>query len=290
LPALVHATEHLDRIAATAGGALQSLDPDTYTCSRSYEVARLAAGSAEALASTVMRGELDAGFLAVRPPGHHAERDRAMGFCLLNNVAVAAASMLRKGLARRVAIVDFDVHHGNGTQQIFWESPEVLYLSSHQFPFYPGSGDFLEVGAGRGKGLTVNFPLPAGRNDAFFELLYQRLACPILLEFKPDLIVVSAGYDAHGLDPLGGMKMTAEGFGCLSSMLCRVAAETCRRRILFVLEGGYDLKALTASVEATLDAMLGQRRFEPSREAVDGFADYEKRVRGHLAPYWKCMA
>ena len=284
----VHSAEYVDRIRATRGLPLQDLDPDTHTSARSYEVASLAAGSAVRLLQLMQEGQVPAGFALIRPPGHHATRNRAMGFCLFNNAAVAAEWAIQERLAGRVAILDFDVHHGNGTQEIFWTRPDVLYLSSHQFPHYPGTGAFTEVGAGEGQGFTVNFPVPAGRDDAFFVRLYSELAVPILEQFKPDLILVSAGYDTYVHDPLAGMKMTADGFGAIAGAIVGEAKKLCRGRVLFLLEGGYDLKGLTDGVKATLDAALGRRDFadvlkKQSRE----FETYRKTAIRHLRDYWR---
>ena len=204
----VHSEEHLRRIMATAGQGPQALDSDTFTGANSYETALLMAGSAIELVELLEAGELDSGFVLGRPPGHHAERDRAMGFCLFNNVAIAAQAAINLGVAKRVAVVDFDVHHGNGTQNIFYGRSDVLYVSSHQHPFYPGTGLQEELGAGEGRGLTINLPLKAGSGDFLYSKLYADLVSPILLEYDPDLILVSAGFDAHEDDPLGGMEVS----------------------------------------------------------------------------------
>jgi acetoin utilization deacetylase AcuC-like enzyme len=251
-------------------------------------VACLAAGSPVRLLELMREGRIDAGFSLARPPGHHATPTRAMGFCLFNNAAVAAEWAIQEQLAGRVAILDFDVHHGNGTQEIFWTRSDVLYLSSHQSPHYPGTGAFSEVGAGAGQGFTVNFPVPARRDDAFFVRLYNDLAVPILEQFQPDLILVSAGYDTHANDPLAGMRMTADGFGAIASALTAAASRLCRRRILFLLEGGYDLRALTEGVQATIDGVLGQRDFSKliAKRSRD-FEAYRNMAIPHLRDYWK---
>jgi len=284
----VHSAEYVSWIRATRGLPEQDLDPDTHTSPRSYDVACLAAGSAVRLLELMREGRVEAAFSLARPPGHHATRTRAMGFCLFNNAAIAAQWAIEEKFARRVAILDFDVHQGNGTQEIFWTRPDVLYLSSHQFPHYPGTGAFSEVGAGAGQGFTVNFPVPAGRDDAFFVRLYNDLAAPILEQFKPDLILVSAGYDTHEKDPLAGMKMTADGFGAIAAVLCVAARTLCQGRLLFLLEGGYDLKGLTEGVQATIDAVLGRRDFtkvlaKRSRE----FEAYRAKATPYLRDYWK---
>jgi acetoin utilization deacetylase AcuC-like enzyme len=284
----VHSPEHVNRIRATQGLLRRDLDPDTHTSPRSYEIACLAAGSPVHLLQIMREGRIDAGFSLARPPGHHATPTRAMGFCLFNNVAVAAEWAIQEQLARRVAILDFDVHHGNGTQEIFWTRPDVLYLSSHQFPHYPGTGAFSQVGAAAGKGFTVNFPVPAGRGDAFFAHLYRDLALPILEQFKPDLILVSAGYDTHESDPLAGMRMTTDGFGAIGSVLSAAARALCRGRILFLLEGGYALKGLTEGVLSTIDGALGRRDFtEVLATKVREFETYRAAAIKYLGDYWK---
>jgi acetoin utilization deacetylase AcuC-like enzyme len=239
----VHDAEHIETIVSARGRSAM-LDPDTFTSPESDDVGRLAAGAVLTAIDAVLGGPRGTrGFALVRPPGHHAEADRAMGFCLYNNIAVGAAAA-RAGGIERVAVVDFDVHLGNGTQWIFYEDPSVLFVSSHQFPFYPGTGAATEVGRGDGAGFTVNLPLEAGANDADFDRVYREIALPVLEEFQPELILVSAGFDAHARDPLAGMRMSTEGFGALMTHLIRAADDLCHGRIVFVTEGGYDTSAL----------------------------------------------
>jgi acetoin utilization deacetylase AcuC-like enzyme len=252
--ARVHTVEYLDQVAATAGRAVM-LDPDTFTSPDSSEVASLAAGAAiEAARHAWRTGE--ATMAMVRPPGHHAEADHAMGFCLYNNVAVAAAALRAAGAAR-VAIVDFDVHHGNGTQSAFYSDPTVYYASSHQFPYYPGTGAWDEVGDGPGRGFTLNVPMTAGARDADFLTAYDRTILPAVEAFRPDVLLVSAGYDAHELDPLAQMRMTSDGFARLVLRLKEVAAAVCGGRIAFITEGGYHLAALRECLEATIELGMG---------------------------------
>ena len=254
--ARVHDRDYLGMIRETAGRAV-ALDPDTYTSTDTYEVALLAAGAAVSAVDHVLDGGRGARALAMmRPPGHHAERNRAMGFCLFNNVAIAAAHARARGLSR-VAIVDYDVHHGNGTQWTFYEDPSVLFVSSHQFPFYPGTGAANEMGRAAGTGFTVNLPIEAGGTDADHDRVYLAAALPVLRQFKPELILVSAGFDAHMDDPLGGMRVTAQEFGRLTALIAAVADECCQGRVVAVTEGGYDLKALAASLSATIAALAG---------------------------------
>lgn len=251
--ARVHDAEYLRRISETKGRAV-ALDPDTYTSPESYDVALLAAGAAVDAVERVMGGSHTAALAMVRPPGHHAERGRAMGFCLLNNVAVAAAHARTLG-ARRIAIVDYDVHHGNGTQHIFDRDPGVLYVSTHQYPYYPGTGAADEVGEGPGAGTTVNLPLEVGSTDDDYHLVFDEVILPVLRQFGPDVLLVSAGFDAHERDPLAGMRLTAGAFGAMTAALRGAAEECCGGRIALVTEGGYDLQALDASLEAVVQAL-----------------------------------
>ncbi len=243
----VHHREHLERLLAVEGRAA-SLDPDTYTSARSLEIARLAAGSTVDLALRVARGELPSGFALVRPPGHHAEPNGAMGFCLLNQIAMAARALRAEAGAERVAVVDFDVHHGNGTQHIFEAERDVLFISLHQFPFYPGTGALSERGTGEGFGSTVNLPLPAGAGDSEYLATFDAVVVPILREFRPDVLLVSAGFDAHERDPLASMQLTSSAFGGFAARLRAVAEEACGGRLILALEGGYDLAALGEAV------------------------------------------
>jgi acetoin utilization deacetylase AcuC-like enzyme len=252
----VHTAEHVELIQETTKRSLTMLDPDTYAGPETWRVARIAAGSAARLLDLMKGDTIAPGFLAARPPGHHAESNRAMGFCFFNQAAVAAQHALDQGLAKRVAIFDFDVHHGNGTQEIFWERDDVLYISVHQYPFYPGTGSAAETGSGPGKGFTLNLPLSAGANDAVYLSLVEERVIPVLRDFSPDLLVVSAGYDAHRSDPLGGMNLSTEAYRRMVFRLQETAGGLCRGRVLYVLEGGYDLQALRDCVQGTLEACL----------------------------------
>ncbi len=252
----VHDESYLDHLAATSGRAVV-LDPDTFTSPESYDVALLAAGASIGAVDAVLDGAADRAAALIRPPGHHAGRSQARGFCILNNAAIAAAHALARGV-RRVAVVDFDVHHGNGTQEIFEHDPRVLYVSVHQYPFYPGGGWLTEVGTGDGEGYTVNVPLDAGATDADYDLVFRAIVQPVVSQFDPGLLVVSAGYDAHARDPLGGMRATESGFARMAEHLAAASDQCCGGRMVLTTEGGYELKALAASLDATLQVLSGQ--------------------------------
>ena len=250
--AAVHDRDHIGRIAGTAGRAAM-LDPDTFTSPESYDLACLAAGAALVGVDHAMAGDGPA-LVLVRPPGHHAERDRAMGFCLFNTVAVAAAYARARG-ARRVAVVDIDVHHGNGTQQIFEDDQSVLYVSTHQFPCYPGTGAVTEVGFGTGRGRTVNVPIEPGAGDDDYADVLARVVVPILTAFAADLTILSVGYDAHVADPLAQMQVTTAGYRAMLATLRAAADATSGGRLVVVTEGGYDLPALGACLDATVEVL-----------------------------------
>jgi acetoin utilization deacetylase AcuC-like enzyme len=257
----VHDRQYLKLIAETAGASV-ALDSDTFTSPETYEVALLAAGAAVEGVERVVDGRHTRALALVRPPGHHAERDRAMGFCFYNNVAIGAAHARALGLDR-VAIVDYDVHHGNGTQHIFESDPQVLYVSMHQSPFYPGTGEFGEVGRGRGQGFTVNIPLEVGAVDEDYRLVFAEIVVPVLNQFRPGLVLVSAGFDAHERDPLGGMRLTSPAFAAMTMELRRVAESCGGGRLVAMTEGGYDLHALAESLQLLTD-VLGPEEASPA--------------------------
>jgi acetoin utilization deacetylase AcuC-like enzyme len=283
----IHDADYLTSIKETAGRAV-ALDPDTFTSPGTFSAAYLAAGAAVTAVEHVLDSDAGTRALAmVRPPGHHAERNRAMGFCLFNNIAIAAASARARGLSR-VAVVDYDVHHGNGTQWSFYSDPSVLFISSHQYPYYPGTGAAGDVGSGAGAGFTVNLPLSAGATDADYELVYTRIALPILKQFRPELILISAGFDAHMNDPLAGMRVTSEYFGHLTAAIAAVADECCKGRLIAVTEGGYDLAALGESLRASIRALDGDTKglAAPSGATPRG-DETVKAVLPHLVDRWK---
>jgi acetoin utilization deacetylase AcuC-like enzyme len=250
-----HTQSHVDRIRDTARRDVTQLDADTYTNAQSYEAALRAAGSVLQAVDEVVARRVRHAFCAVRPPGHHAESDRAMGFCLFNNVAVGARyAQVRHGI-QKIAIVDWDVHHGNGTQQIFYEDDSVVYISLHQYPLYPGSGSTHERGSGKGTGTTLNFPMPAGAGDGDYLDVWDRELVPALRSFGPDLIMVSAGFDAHAFDPLAGMNLTEDGFVQMTRRLLEVSSMHCQYGLISVLEGGYHLEALADSVRAHIEVL-----------------------------------
>jgi acetoin utilization deacetylase AcuC-like enzyme len=269
----IHVPEHVDRVAATARLSRFAFDADTPASARTFAAARRAAGGVLAAVDAVMARSVSNGFALVRPPGHHAERDRAMGFCFFNNVALAAAHLRVVHGLRRVLIVDWDVHHGNGTQHSFYRDPSVLFVSSHQYPFYPGTGSAREVGAGEGEGFTLNLPFSQGYGDAQYVRAFLDVVEPVARRFAPEFILVSAGFDAHRRDPLGGMEVTEDGFAALARVLLRAAREVCQDRLVAVLEGGYDLEGLTRSIAAVLSEMKGDRIAEtvvpPEGESPD---------------------
>jgi acetoin utilization deacetylase AcuC-like enzyme len=290
---LAHTPAHIDALERTGGRAVM-LDPDTFTSADSDSVARLAAGAAiQAVEQAIEQREPT--FALVRPPGHHAERDRAMGFCLFNNAAVAAAAARARG-TERVAIVDVDVHHGNGTQHTFYEDPSVLYISTHQFPFYPGTGAASETGRGAGAGFTVNIPLEAGATDEDYALVHRAIVLPVLEEFRPQVTIVSAGYDAHEQDPLASMRMTAGGYAYILRGLAAVVAR--HGALACLTEGGYDLRALASCLEASfaaIDEGFGGEIPAPTSEAVNApnpvstaRADRTiQAVRAAQKPFWR---
>jgi acetoin utilization deacetylase AcuC-like enzyme len=252
---MCHTLDYIELVRSTSERNQTALDGDTVTSRDSFGVGLLATGGFLKLLDTIAAGEVRNGFALVRPPGHHALPDRAMGFCLFNTVAIGAEHVRRRYGAERVLIMDWDVHHGNGTQEVFYRDPSVLYLSTHQYPYYPGTGAAGEVGAGAGEGFTVNIPLPAGCGDEEYLRLFRDVVAPTVVKFAPDWILVSAGFDPHQRDPLGGMNVTEAGFAAMASLLVDLAERHAEGRIALLLEGGYDLQALKHSVAAVLRSL-----------------------------------
>jgi len=251
----VHEPDHIRLVESTSTVNHYALDGDTITSRDSFAVGVLAAGGFLTLLDSIAAKKSPTGFALVRPPGHHALRDRAMGFCLFNTMAIGAAYLKHHYGAKKILIMDWDVHHGNGTQDFFYEDPSVLFISTHQYPFYPGTGAMNEVGAGTGEGYTINIPLPAGCSDREYMEVFQHVVVPASEKFQPEWILVSAGFDPHRRDPLAGMNVTEEGFGGMAGALLAVAERFSQARIAFLLEGGYDLASLRNSVATVLSAI-----------------------------------
>lgn len=259
----VHDGGYVDRVRrwAEAGGGW--LGPDTYIVAASYQAALRAAGGVRNATWAVLRGEVHNAFALVRPPGHHALPQTGMGFCLFNNVAIAAQDALRAGAVERLLIADWDVHHGNGTAEIFAAEPAVLYFSTHEYPFYPGTGAADEVGYGAGRGSLINVPLPANVGDAGLQRAFAEVLVPAARRFRPQLILVSAGYDGHWRDPLARLLVSVQGYARLTRILMDLAAECCEGRLVLALEGGYDLEALAHCVLASLAVLAGEEPADP---------------------------
>ncbi len=287
----IHGAAHLTRVADTAGRDRVVLDSDTTTSAGSHAAALHAAGAVIGATEAVVGGNATGAFALVRPPGHHAEADAAMGFCLFNNVAVAAAHAIDAGGCRRVLIVDPDIHHGNGTQHAFWQRNDVLFISSHRYPYYPGTGWLTEVGKHDGAGFTVNLPTEHGWGDAELLHLWSEVADPIVAEFEPDLILVSAGFDTWHADPIGDMAVTEAGFTALYALFLRWAERHCPGRIVLTLEGGYDPAGLVAGVRASLELLAGQREAPEGLDAAPcpEAATIAGHARSLLAPFWASL-
>ncbi len=234
------------------------LDPDTYAGTTSFEVAKLSAGGVVQAVDEVLSGKANNALAAVRPPGHHAMADHAMGFCLLGNLPIATRYAQKQFGVERVMIVDFDVHHGNGTESMLYDDPTTLFISTHQYPFYPGTGAVTDTGTGKGTGYTINIPLAAGHGDASYKAIYEAIIWPAAERFKPELIIVSAGFDAHWLDPIAGMRLTLTGYAHLTRELIKMAEQFCGGKIVFAMEGGYNLDALSHGMANIVYALLGE--------------------------------
>jgi acetoin utilization deacetylase AcuC-like enzyme len=290
--AYVHTPHYIDRIADTAGKSCVFLDSDTIANADTYDVARLAAGGLMNAIDAVMTGEVDNAFAFVRPPGHHADAGNSAGFCVFNNVAIGAMHAMKKHGLKRILIVDWDLHHGNGTQNIFYSDRRVLYFSTHQYPYYPGTGGLHETGKGEASGYTVNVPLRSGAVNGTFLSAFRRILEPIALEFEPELILISAGFDIYFQDPLGGMHVTPEGFAAMARVLLNIADECCAGKVAAVLEGGYHSVGLARSAKATLEEMFGETHWtEQKLHKMEQEADEEnkpviKSVIAGIRSYW----
>ena len=276
-------------MARTEGVPFSRIDMDTGLSARSYEIARLAAGGLLEAIDSIQAGRTDGAFAFVRPPGHHAEPQIGMGFCLFNNVAIAAEYAKRTYGLKRILIVDWDLHHGNGTQRAFYNDPTVLFFSSHQYPHYPGTGRVDEAGNGDGEGYTVNAPLPSGFGDNEYRYLYDTIVKPIGLEYQPELVLVSAGFDPYIDDPLGGMKLTGDGFGAIADIVNSIARTCCSGRILITLEGGYNPEGLRNGIRSILKALLGS----PPQKEMPAPAPEAENIRELVAArhkkFWKSL-
>ncbi|MFO7953079.1 MAG: histone deacetylase [Bacillota bacterium] len=288
---LIHDYEYIRSIEEACLAGKRFLDMDTYITSESYRVALLSAGAALTGLRRIMEGRNSKAFALNRPPGHHAERRQAMGFCLFNNIAVAAAAAKRDYGLKRIAIVDWDVHHGNGTQHAFEEDNEVLFISTHQSPAYPGTGPIEEVGRGKGQGFNVNIPLPAGTGDADYDLVFKQVVIPVLEQFQPELLLISAGHDAYRHDPLAGMALTQQGYFNMADQLLKSAERWCKGKVLLCLEGGYHLKGQAEIVVQVLNA-LGRWGLPFTEETTEREANWhiQKRLQDICAvqrSYWQ---
>jgi acetoin utilization deacetylase AcuC-like enzyme len=309
---LVHSEQYVEEIGRDAadihGADILQIDADTYMSEGSYRAARLAAGAGTMAVDGVHNNQYESAFVAVRPPGHHASRSTAMGFCLFNNIAIAAQYARKKCGYERVAIIDWDVHHGNGTQEIFYNDPSVCFVSMHEYPAYPGTGWYSEHGRGDGEGFTLNIPLPSGTGDRGHLAAWDQLIKPVCTEFAPDLILVSAGYDAHRADPLGFQKISTAGFAMLTQRLADLSLATGAKSVCF-LEGGYNVPALSASVIATMRVLNAKSAEEiaavhvsylipGAASGADPITDDDARdevddrildIRKHFGSYWHSL-
>ncbi len=286
--ALNHDLSYIDSIAQTRGKPRVQLDGDTATSPKTYEAACMAVGGVLELVDAIQSSRVSSGFAFVRPPGHHAERSKAMGFCVFNNIAVAARYLEKEYGLKNILIVDFDLHHGNGTQHSFYKDKGVLYFSTHQYPYYPGTGWYEEIGTGEGTGFTINIPMSYGMGNEDYLWAFKDVLVPVAEAYMPDIILVSAGFDTYYNDPLGGMGVTEAGFAAMSRILLDMASKHCAGKILFVLEGGYDLKGLASSTRAIILELKGESEYpyEKKTEASAAIVQMTSAVKRLLMPYW----
>ena len=284
---LVHDPKYFDLIQSTKGKIRVFLDPDTSTCPVSFNAAVRAVGGMLDATDKVMKGEVDIAFPLVRPPGHHAERNRAMGFCLFNNVAVGAAYASKVYGVKRILIVDWDLHHGNGTQNMFYDSSEVLYFSTHQYPYYPGTGSVNEVGVQNGFGYTINVPIHPGMGDKEYIKIFFEILKPVIEQYKPELILISAGFDTYFGDPLGGMSVSPKGFAQMTRFLKEMAESYCSGKLVLILEGGYNLEGLWESTKAVIEELLEKNKTDYGDLTVETKVDpIIERVKKVQSVFW----
>ena len=284
---LAHSKPYFEMVRNTSGVEFSQLDEDTSACGVSFDAALAGSGGLICSVNSILSGKIDTAFVLARPPGHHAEHDRAMGFCLFNHVCIAAAHLLANCGLKRVLIIDWDVHHGNGTQHIFYDSCEVLYFSVHQFPFYPGTGSLKELGYRDGLGYTVNVPCPSMLGDEDYLRIFTEILGPVAEQYSPEFILVSAGFDAYHVDPLGGMLVTREGFSRLTRFVMRLAEKHCRGNIAFLLEGGYNTAEMgpimLSVIEEILDLKSSDTGFDPKRTTCEHTVTETRRI---YSKYW----
>ncbi len=285
---LVHDPKYFDLIQSTKGKIRVFLDPDTSTCPVSFDAAVKAVGGMLDATDKVMKGEVNIAFPLVRPPGHHAERNRAMGFCLFNNVAVGAAYASKVYGVKRILIVDWDLHHGNGTQNMFYDSSEVLYFSTHQYPYYPGTGSVNEIGVQNGFGYTINVPIHPGMGDKEYIKIFFEILKPVIEQYKPELILVSAGFDSYFGDPLGGMSVTSKGFAQMTRFLKEMADSYCSGKLVLILEGGYNLEGLWESTKAVIEELLEKNKTDYGDLTVETKVEpIIERVKKVQSAFWR---
>jgi acetoin utilization deacetylase AcuC-like enzyme len=291
----IHSASYIDFIAQTKGKSMTMLDQDTVATAGTYDAARLAAGGVIAAIDSVVSKETDNAFALVRPPGHHATANEAAGFCIFNNIAIGASHALARWGMKRILIVDWDVHHGNGTQGSFYDDERVLYFSTHQSPEYPWTGSWGETGEGRGLGYTINIPMNPGADDAYYIRVFKDILVPVARSYRPEFILVSAGFDPYIGDPIGGMKMSPEGFSCLARIVLDLADEFCDGRVVAVLEGGYNIQGLVRCVRAVLLEFLGETTVSKETLAnLASMADLQKdpvieKVRELQQAHWPTL-
>jgi acetoin utilization deacetylase AcuC-like enzyme len=290
---MIHSSSYIKLVASTAGQAFVALDPDTATTPESYDVAKLAIGGLCNAIDSVVSADVANAFALVRPPGHHAGVSNAAGFCLFNNVAIGAKHAISKHKMNRILIVDWDLHHGNGTQAQFYDDRRVLYFSTHQYPYYPGTGAIEEIGRGDGLGYNVNVPLRPGADNYQYVRIFRKVLYPVAMKFKPDLVLISAGFDPYYKDPLGGMKVTSDGFAALTRILMDVADRCCMGRLVVTLEGGYHLTGLAESIKAVLIEMRdGTHVSDDTLGCMEQDADNRidaviQKVKDQINPIWQ---